>query len=135
MYMLDTDICSYIMKEHPLKTLETLQQKTQDGHIICISVITYSELLFGAERSSQPIKHKTLIKEFCDRLEQIVPWDKAAANEYARLHSYLLKKGNPIGNNDTMIAGHALSTESILVTNNLRHFKKIPKLKIENWVS
>lgn len=133
MYMLDTDICSYIMKQHPVNTLETLQQKTQDGHIICISVITYSELLFGAQRSARPAKHKTLIKEFCDRLEQIIAWDKAAANEYARLYNYLLKKGNPIGINDTMIAGHALSIGAILVTNNVRHFKKVPKLKVENW--
>lgn len=131
--MLDTDICSYVMKQHPIKTLETMHQTAHDGHLLCISVITYSELLFGAERSNHPKKHKTLINEYCDRLDQIIPWDKAAANEYARLHSSLLKKGNPIGNNDTMIAGHAISIGAILVTNNTRHFRKVPKLNIENW--
>ena len=132
--MLDTDTCSYVIRERPVTVLETLQNKVQGGHDLCVSAITYAELLLGAERSSNARKHRRLISAFCERLDAILPWDSAAAESFARLQAALFAAGTPIGNNDTMIAGHALSVDATVVTNNQKHFKKVKKLKIENWI-
>jgi tRNA(fMet)-specific endonuclease VapC len=132
--MLDTDICSYVIRERPVTVLETLQNKVQGGHDLCVSAITYAELLLGAERSSNVRKHQRLISAFCERLDAILPWDSAAAESFARLQAALFAAGTPIGNNDTMIAGHALSVGANVVTNNQKHFTKVKKLKIENWI-
>lgn len=134
LYMLDTDTCSYVIRERPVTVLETLQNKVQGGHDLCVSAITYAELLLGAERSSNARKHHRLISAFCERLNVILPWDSAAAESFARLQATLFAAGTPIGNNDTMIAGHALSVGATVVTNNQKHFTKVKKLKIENWI-
>jgi len=133
--MLDTDICSYIQRQHPIAVLETMQAKSEAGHALCISVITYAELRLGAARSSNKHKHDLLISEFCERLDSIQSWDSSAADHFAELQALLLRKGTPIGVNDSMIAGHALSIEAVLVTNNQKHFSKVPKLKFNNWVN
>ena len=135
LYMLDTDTSSYIIKRHPLGVLETLQAKAEAGHDLVISSITYAELMLGAERSGNKRKHTKLIGEFCERLDAVQPWDKNAADYFAKSQALLFAKGTPIGVNDTMIAGHALSLKAIVVTNNQRHFSKVPKLKFENWNS
>ncbi len=132
--MLDTDISSYVIKKRPESVLTILQEKAQTGHDLSISVITYAELRLGAERSSNKEKHNRLISAFCERLETVYPWDSSAADYFARLQAALYAKGSPIGNNDTMIAGHALSLNAVMVTNNQKHFSQVPKLKLENWV-
>lgn len=135
LYMLDTDTCSYIQRQHPIAVLETMQTKAEAGHALCISVITYAELRLGAARSSNKHKHDLLISEFCERLDCIQSGDSIAADHFAELQALLLRKGTPIGVNDSMIAGHALSMEAVLVTNNQKHFSKVPNLKINNWVN
>jgi len=70
---------------------------------------------------------------FCERLSGIVPWDRAAADEFAVIEARLLAIGKPIGRNDTMIAGHALSLGYVLVTNNRRHFSRVPGIALESW--
>ena len=135
LYMLDTDICSYIQRQHPIAVLETMQAKSEAGHALCISVITYAQLRLGAARSSNKHKHDLLISEFCERLDSIQSWDSSAADHFAELQALLLRKGTPIGVNDSMIAGHALSIEAVLVTNNKKHFSEVPKLKLNNWVN
>ena len=132
--MLDTDSCSYIIRLQPIEVLKTLQYRVKQGDEICISAITYSELLLGAERSANPHKHLHLIDAFCSRLDFIAPWDAEAARFFSRLQSYLFKQGTPIGNNDTMIAAHAQSIQATVVTNNQKHFSQVPNLNIENWV-
>ncbi len=131
--MLDTDSCSYIIRLQPIEVLQTLQYRVERGDEICISAITYSELLLGAERSGNSQKHLHLIDEFCSRVDFIAPWDAEAARFFSRLQSYLFKQGTPIGNNDTMIAAHAQSLQAIVVTNNQKHFSKVPNLNLENW--
>jgi tRNA(fMet)-specific endonuclease VapC len=126
LYMLDTDTCSYIQRQHPIAVLEIMQTKAEAGHTFCISVITYAELRLGAARSSNKNKHDLLISEFCERLDSIQSWDSIAADHFAELQALLLRKGIPIGVNDSMIAGHALSLEAVLV-NNQKHFSKVPK--------
>lgn len=134
LYMLDTDISSYIMRNKPPNVLAMLEMQVQAGHEICISAITYAELLLGAKRSGNPDKHLHLIEALRERLHHTQPWDAAAAEQFADLQTLLFNAGTPIGANDTLIAAHALSLQAIMVTNNTRHFEKVPDLRLENWV-
>ena len=85
------------------------------------------------ERSQAKQKHKLLVDAFVERLVAILPWDAEAADQFAALQGYLLANGTPIGSNDTMIAANVLSVEGVIVTNNIKHFGKVPALQIENW--
>ena len=134
LYMFDTDISSYIMRKKPPTVLAMLETHEQAGDEICISAITYAELLLGAKRSGNPDKHLRLIEAFQERLHYVQPWDAAAAEQFADLQTALFNAGTPIGANDTLIAAHALSLQAVMVTNNTRHFDKVPGLQLENWV-
>jgi len=134
LYMLDTNICSYIMRQRPPTVLAMLESHEQVGDEICISAITYAELLLGAKRSQHPDKHLLLIEGLQQRLNYIQPWDTLAAEQFSDLQALLLNTGTPIGTNDTLIAAHALSLDAMMVTNNTKHFGKVPNLKLENWV-
>ncbi len=134
-YMLDTDICSYVIRARNPRLLETLQAKALSGAEISISAISYAELRLGAERSRRRDRYRLAIRLFCDRLNRIMAWDATAADEYAVLQAELLKIGKPIGGNDAMIAAHALSIGCVLVTNNREHFSGVPGLRIENWIA
>ena len=131
MYMLDTDICSYILRERPIAVLEKFNQISAAE--LCISVITHAELLYGVERSSSKKINHEVVEAFTSRLI-ILDWDSSAAKEYGVLRAQLEQKGRIIGNLDMMIASHALSIGASIVTNNTRHFSVVPKLKSENWV-
>lgn len=129
--MLDTDICSYIIKRRPVSAFEVFDK--MDGAQLCVSILTYAELLFGVERVSSKKINRKIVDEFMARL-RVLDWDKAAAEHYAHLRAYLEKKGKPIGHMDMQIAAHALSAGAAIVTNNIRHFAHVPKLKTVNWV-
>lgn len=131
--MLDTDICSYVIRRRNRALLATAQTRMRSGAEISISAITYAELRVGAERSSEPARHRAVVASFCERLAQVVPWDQEAADEYARIQARLARAGTPIGRNDAMIGAHALAAGYILVSNNQRHFSRIDGLKSENW--
>ena len=133
-YMLDTDVCSYLMRRQDRRLLATMQTRVRSGAHLSISAITYAELRLGAERSSDPVKHHAIVGSLCERLSGIRAWDAEAADVYARVQSALLRAGTPIGNNDAMIGAHALSVGYVLVTNNDRHFRNIEGLDIENWL-
>ncbi len=131
MYMLDTDICSYIIRMRPISVLERFKSlKTSD---ICISVITQAELFYGVERSSSKKINHSIIESFTSRLI-ILDWDVSAARSYGHLRASMEEKGKNIGNVDLMIAAHALSIGATIVTNNILHFNMVKGLKIENWV-
>lgn len=131
MYMLDTDICIYIIKKRPKEILDRFQ--AVDKSEIYISIITYAELQFGVERSSSKKLNQGILDEFISRLT-VLFWDMEAARQYGKIRSYLEGKGTPIGNMDLMIAAHALSKSFTLVTNNLREFERVPNLEAENWL-
>ena len=133
-YMLDTDICSYIIRKHDPSLLATMQTRARSGAEISISVVTYAELRLGAERLQSTVRHNEMIRAFCARLSAIVAWSKTSADEYARLQARLFKSGKPIGRNDAMIAAHAIDLDFILITNNQRHFSRVPNLRLENWL-
>lgn len=129
-YMLDTNICIYIIKERPEQVIERLRHTRISD--VGVSTITLSELEYGAAKSSRPEQNKVAILEFLAPLE-ILPYDDMAAREYGKTRAYLEKQGTPVGSMDMLIAAHALSLKCILVTNNESEFRRIPALKIENW--
>ena len=128
--MLDTDICSYIIRERPIKVFEHFETLKMDQ--LCISVVTYAELIYGVEHSSSKTINKTIVEQFVKHLN-VIDWDKKAAEHYGNIRERLQVQGNIIGAMDMMIAAHARSQKMILVTNNEKHFKRVPKLKVENW--
>ena len=133
-YMLDTDISSYIIRARDRELLAAMQEKVGSGANLTISAVTYAELRLGAERSRHRSRHDDAIRRFCDRLNEVVPWGRTAADRFAVLQAGLLNAGTPIGANDTMIAAHALSLDRTLVTNNVKHFSRVSGLAVENWV-
>jgi len=132
--MLDTNICSFIMREKPQNVLERLQSCVEERHRIVISSITYSELRFGAIGKKASPKHNIIVDEFMERIDAILSWDKEAVEAAAHIKKTLSDLGTPIGNNDTLIAGHAIAVKCILVTNNTKEFKRVPDLVFEDWV-
>ena len=132
MYMLDTNICIYVLKNHS----EKLRHKFKAIKNICISSITYGELCFGIENgdSSKREARREQLDIFTQRL-LIDPWDEDAARHYGFISATLKKQGTIIGNNDLLISAHALSMNAVLVTNNVSEFSRVPDLTIENWVS
>jgi tRNA(fMet)-specific endonuclease VapC len=128
--MLDTNICIYIIKKKPDQVIERLRHTSVPD--VGVSSITLSELEYGAAKSARPEQNKLAIVEFLAPLE-ILPYDDMAAQEYGKVRVYLEKQGTPIGSMDMLIAAHALSLNSILVTNNESEFRRIPALKVENW--
>ncbi len=131
MYMLDTDICIYIIKKRPANLLEKFNAIPPND--LCISTVTYAELQYGVERSSSKKMNQRILADFVSHLE-VQPWNVEAARQYGKIRTSLEKKGKPIGNMDLLIAAHALSQQCILVSNNLREFSRIRGLKCENWV-
>lgn len=132
-YMLDTNICSFIMRERPESILMRLEKAITDQHRIVVSAITYSEMRFGAVNPKASSRVAVMVDAFVQRLDAILPWDAAAVDETARLRAHLARLGTPIGNNDVAIAGHALASGCTLITNNTREFARVPDLLIEDW--
>jgi len=131
MYMLDTDICIYIIKRKPRSALRRLES-LRPGEL-AMSAVTFAELMNGAKKSQQVEANVAKLNELAELIE-IRSFDQKAAIFYGDIRSTLEKKGNIIGSNDLLIAAHALSLDWILVTNNEKEFKRVDGLRIENWV-
>jgi tRNA(fMet)-specific endonuclease VapC len=101
---------------------------------MAISSITLSELMYGAEKSLNTDKNLEAVEEFVSHLE-VLPYDAKASQHYGQIKAALEKKGQIIGENDIHIAAHTISHGLILVSNNVREFKRVPNLALENWVS
>jgi tRNA(fMet)-specific endonuclease VapC len=132
-YMLDTNICSFIARERPPAVLDRLQAAVERQSTIVISVITYYEMLLGTIGRHAAPRHARLVEAFVARLSAILPWERTAAEEAVRIRRNLTAKGAPIGGNDAMIAGHALAADCVLVTNNVREFSRVTRLHVEDW--
>ena len=129
-YLLDTNICIYLIKKRPDKVLDKF--KTLSPGDVAISSITLAELTYGIMKSSNPKKNQEALDKFLTPLE-LLNFDFIATIEYGKIRAFLEKNGMPIGPLDTLIAAHAKSQKMTLVTNNEREFKRIPNLKLENW--
>ncbi|MEQ1105852.1 type II toxin-antitoxin system tRNA(fMet)-specific endonuclease VapC [Acinetobacter ursingii] len=129
-YLLDTNICIYVINHKPQHVFERFKQY-QLGQL-AISSITASELAFGVEKSGSE-RNKQALAKFLAPLD-VLPYDEKAVQYYAKLRHQLQSKGQTIGSLDMLIAAHALSLDIILVTNNTKEFERIDELKLENWV-
>jgi tRNA(fMet)-specific endonuclease VapC len=129
-YMLDTNMCIYIIKQKPLKVLETL--KKLDTSKVCISAVTLAELAYGVAKSRQKEKNTLALTSFLVPLE-ILPLSDKAAVKSGEIRAALEKEGQVISPYDLLIAAHALSENLILVTNNTGEFGRIPGLALQNW--
>lgn len=130
-YMLDTNICIYVIKHKPDSVIE--QFLAHDPNEICISSITYAELMHGAEKSQAVEKNRMAISLFLSAIT-ILDFDSYAAESYGEIRADLERKGAPIGPLDMLIAGHARAEGLILVTNNTREFTRVEGLWVEDWV-
>jgi tRNA(fMet)-specific endonuclease VapC len=132
-YMLDTCICSFIMREQPEAVLKRLEQAVLRGQRIVVSAITYSEMRFGATGPKASPRHVELVDAFCARPMPSCPGIAPVRTPPRRLRRWRMA-GTPIGPNDTAIAGHAIAAGAVLVTNNTREFERVPGLVLEDWV-
>lgn len=129
-YMLDTNIAIYVIKRRPEKAIATFNRHAAQ---LCISSITLAELMHGVEKSAQPDHNLRQVEDFVSRLMVLEYGSKAAAH-YGDIRAVLERKGKVIGVNDLHIAGHARSEGLTLVTNNVKEFKRVEGLRLENWV-
>lgn len=129
-YMLDTNICIYAIKHKPEQVLLRLQE--HDPAEICISSVTYAELMHGVQKSQAVDKNRLALALLLANID-ILNFDAAAAESYGEIRAELEKQGTPIGPLDMMIAGHARSLNHIVVTNNIKEFSRIKGLKLEKW--
>jgi tRNA(fMet)-specific endonuclease VapC len=130
-FMLDTNICIYIIKKNPPQAAERV--RALSPFEIGISSVALAELEYGVAKSSTPERNKEALASFLAPLE-IAPFDDFAAIHYGEIRAHLEKGGLSIGAMDLMIASHARSLDVILVSNNLKEFQRVPGLKVENWV-
>jgi len=131
MYMLDTNICIYLLKTHS----EKLRQRFRVHRDLCISVVTWAELCYGVE-NSQPSHRgprRRQLGELARRL-LVLPLEDGAGPVYGRVRAQLRRDGALIGANDLLIAAHAIASECTLVSNNEREFRRVEGLVVENWV-
>lgn len=129
-YMLDTDISSYIMKRTHDAVLSRLQRVAVSD--VCISAISKAEVMYGVEVSPRQQKDQAALNEFL-RYVEVLDYPAAAALDYATIRADLKVRGTMIGGNDLLIAAHARCLGLTLVTNNTREFSRVHSLKIENW--
>ncbi len=130
-YLIDTNICIYIMNKRPIGIIHKFMQF--DVGDIGLSTITVSELRYGVSKSKDRRLNEQRVEEFLSPLE-ILPYDEIAAGIYGDICLQLERCGVPIGPLDMMIAAHALSRNLVLITSNEKEFKKVENLKVENWI-
>ena len=130
MYLLDTNICIYIIKKKPADVLKVLKTKTKKD--IYISSITVAELEYGVAKSQYPERNKVALIEFLS-IFNILPFDDADAVNFGSIKTDLEKKGKVIGPMDLLLAAQAKTKHLILVTNNVKEFERVEDLKLENW--
>jgi tRNA(fMet)-specific endonuclease VapC len=129
-YLLDTNICIYVIKRRPESLLERFNRNA--AHL-AMSAITLAELMHGAEKSSDPSRSLAVVENFCSRPE-VLAYGPKAAQHYGQIRSALERRGKPIGVNDLHIAAHARSEGLTLVSNNLPEFERVDGLLYENWL-
>ena len=131
MYMLDTNILIHAIRYRPQTLLERLHSHI--GGELCISAITYTELIYGVLRSNRQDQNMKALQAVLSGI-YILPFDMKAADHAGEVMAYLASRGTPIGDRDALIAAHARSLSIVLVTDNTREFVRVPGLTLENWI-
>jgi tRNA(fMet)-specific endonuclease VapC len=129
-YLLDTNICIYLIRQKPSHVTEHLNAHAVGD--IGISSISAAELFYGVQKSKHRAQNEQALIQFLIPLA-MVDFDRASAVAHGKIRAALQSRGTPIGSLDTLIAAHALSLGVTLVTNNIREFSRVPELKLENW--
>ncbi len=129
-YMLDTDICIYVIKERPLALHDRFEELEED---LSISAITLAELFYGAENSGRRTQNLRTMEQFAGRLD-VLAFGSKAASHYGQIRAALRRTGRPAGVHDMLIGAHARSEGLVLVTNNVKEYERMPGLQVENWV-
>ena len=130
-FLLDTNICIYIIKQKAPKVFEKFQTLTPSD--VGVSSITVAELEYGAYKSQRLEQNRAALSQFLIPLE-ILPFDERATQTYGQIRAELERRGIVIGSMDMLIASQAISLGLTLVTNNVREFSQIPSLTLENWI-
>lgn len=130
-YLLDTNICAYIINKRPDRVFKRFKRHRVGD--LGISVITFMELHFGVEKSSRLEQNRLALQAFVAPLE-ILPLTPKIAPTYGSIRFALEQKGKPIGPLDLQIAAHALCENLTLVSNNTSEFRRVPGLRVENWI-
>lgn len=133
-YLLDTNILIYLIKNHPPAIAQRIDVLADDDQL-CMSFITWAELLKGAERSTRKPEVLRRLDMLARQVRVIYPASAAICRHYAEQFTRLKEAGTPIGANDLWIACHALAEDATLVTHNTREFQRIAGLRVEDWVS
>ena len=128
--MLDTDVCIGLIRDRPPSLLERVTAHAVGD--IGIYVITLAELEYGVNRSSRPAKNRDALDLFVSPLD-VAPFQRQATAAYGRLRAALERKGQSIGSMDLLIAAHAVSLDIRLITHNVREFRRVPGLRVEDW--
>jgi tRNA(fMet)-specific endonuclease VapC len=130
MFVLDTNICIYLIKARPPEVLEHLRATPVAR--MALSAVTVAELMYGVEKSMHPARNREALAALLAPL-RVEPFDDRASEVYGRVRAELERQGNPIGALDTMIAAHALALNATLVTNDTREFERVNGLRLTNW--
>jgi len=131
-YMLDTNICIYIIKNNPMSVRQKFESVRASD--LVLSIVTLAELRYGAEKSQARAKAIRAVEQLTAYIE-IAELDQVVAEHYADIRATLDRAGTPIGNNDLWLAAHARANDWILVSNNIREFERVEGLRLENWLS
>ena len=129
-YMLDTNICIYVMKHYPPELGDRFNRLADQ---LCISSITLAELHYGVEKSARRLENLQAVEQFVARLE-VMSFSPRAAAHHGQIRAELERAGRPVGAYDMLIGAHARSEGLTVVTNNMREFDRMPGLRVENWV-
>lgn len=130
-YMLDTNICSYVLRSRPPSVKARFDEAGPGA--LTVSTVVLAELLYGAARHPAAVAIRRKIGDLASRLD-VVQWDEAAAEHYGAIRAALEKRGTPLGAMDMLIAAHARSRGATLVSNDVRHFDRVEGLLVANWV-
>jgi tRNA(fMet)-specific endonuclease VapC len=129
LFMLDTDSVSFALRGEGRVGTQIVARRPSE---LCVSSITVAELRFGAHRRNSAKLHDS-IDVFIANIA-VLPFDQVCADQFGVLAADLADRGTPIGDFDVLIAAHAIAAEATLVTNNVKHFSRVPGLKVENWL-
>ena len=130
-YMLDTDTCAFILRKSSQVLLDRIQSVPLQQQ--CMSVVTWAELLYGVQISSQKKANREAVDLLVKHVN-VLEWPMEAAIHYAEIRSDLKMKGQQLGANDLLIAAHARCRGAVIVTNNVKDFGRVNGLKLENWM-
>jgi tRNA(fMet)-specific endonuclease VapC len=130
LHMLDTNMASYVIRGRSQDIREKLAALVPST--VCISVLTRAELLYGLKKLPSEHRLQVAVRRFL-KIIRVLPWESDAADFYAEIRYQIVTTGQPIGEMDMMIAAHSMAVGAVLVTNNVKHYERIPGLVLINW--